>query len=364
MKNGSHGLKIAQFTTLTSSIVEATPRVQIPPDIVDVAQKAFQARQERAALLQGTDDESDKRHQHVIEIIGDVFRKLKSHMQACRVDVRPKAEQCIQEDEASPASSFQLLGLDPLESGDEANSSGDEQSVDKRPQLKVSKNRKDKLLKKKKKKKTAAAAQKTSSDVYHLKEDEKAEDPYFVLMCLLNDLKEMRQYIKELWQDYKEGRVDLATASLTTNASFDILRTYEEDFPAISSLLSNYSETMKVILSRSIDESDQGLQYILNPHRESTKEGLAMDDIVGKTLAKIPQVADVTFARAFYFLHGPGRFLVRRVDGGVEMNLNSHPYGEYVNREQAKKIRHLSNSFDTMYRFWLLSYRSSFVSNL
>lgn len=68
----------------------------------------------------------------------------------------------------------------------------------------------------------------------------------------------MRDYIKEVWQKYREkivggpssgaevGYANILTrrqAILTTNATFDITRTYEDDFPAVSALLSNYSKT-------------------------------------------------------------------------------------------------------------------------
>ncbi|PWN43479.1 hypothetical protein IE81DRAFT_365709 [Ceraceosorus guamensis] len=49
----------------------------------------------------------------------------------------------------------------------------------------------------------------------------------FALLLLLSfydDLHEVRQHIKTLWIDYREGRIDLITASVTSNAGLELLR--------------------------------------------------------------------------------------------------------------------------------------------
>ena len=113
---------------------------------------------------------------------------------------------------------------------------------------KVNKRKQKELLKKKKRAKQQAK---------HIYLQDYDEDPYFVLLCLLSDLKATRAYIKEVWHEYYNGTVDLITASLTTNATFDIIRTYEDDFPGLSSLLRDYSKTMKLVLSRSLNNADE-----------------------------------------------------------------------------------------------------------
>jgi hypothetical protein len=44
----------------------------------------------------------------------------------------------------------------------------------------------------------------------------------FAIFCLFDDLERLRKSAQDLWIDYAIGRVDLITASVTTNASFEI----------------------------------------------------------------------------------------------------------------------------------------------
>lgn len=50
-ESGSHVLNISQFTYLADSIIEAIPKVEVPLEVVDIAQKVYKFRQERATLL-------------------------------------------------------------------------------------------------------------------------------------------------------------------------------------------------------------------------------------------------------------------------------------------------------------------------
>src|ERR1700744_762765 len=43
-------------------------------------------------------------------------------------------------------------------------------------------------------------------------------------MCFLYDLSLARQFIRELWQAYKDRKVDLATAAITTNVALGTIR--------------------------------------------------------------------------------------------------------------------------------------------
>jgi hypothetical protein len=51
----------------------------------------------------------------------------------------------------------------------------------------------------------------------------------FALFCLFDDLQNLRKFLVELWTGYGASRVDLITASVTTNAAFQLaVRTQEE----------------------------------------------------------------------------------------------------------------------------------------
>ena len=51
--------------------------------------------------------------------------------------------------------------------------------------------------------------------------DAKAEQ-LFAIFCLFDDFARLRKFILDLWIDYALGRVDLITASVTTNSAFQV----------------------------------------------------------------------------------------------------------------------------------------------
>jgi hypothetical protein len=60
------------------------------------------------------------------------------------------------------------------------------------------------------------------------KESVEAEK-FFALFCLFDDLQSLRTLLEKLWVEYSLGKVDLITASVTTNAAFQLsVRTQEE----------------------------------------------------------------------------------------------------------------------------------------
>jgi len=65
---------------------------------------------------------------------------------------------------------------------------------------------------------------KASQPVYELErpaDDQVAkEEETFAVICMLEDLRQLRDFVFRLWVDYKNGIVDLIIASVTTNAAF------------------------------------------------------------------------------------------------------------------------------------------------
>jgi hypothetical protein len=211
--NGSHQaptqqLSVDRFNRYTDQIIDAIPVIDVPLEIVDFAQKAFRLRQEQADLLQSFGVENDDGHQHIISVLKEVYGKLKRRYNASR-NVSKPVNVCKEDDTLVP--SFQLLEVEPLKSASGAEGFEERQIQIATPDLprpKMSKSKKGKLKKKKKCKQQHATLE---EDDYSLEEN---EDPFFVLMCLLSDLKSMREYIREIWQEYKDGKVDLITVSV------------------------------------------------------------------------------------------------------------------------------------------------------
>ena len=83
------GFAIAHFRHFTDRIVNVSPSIDVPREVVNLAKEAFTVRQERAALLQGTDVESDQRHQqfhqHSLGSIRQAQRPLPSFKTSAEV---------------------------------------------------------------------------------------------------------------------------------------------------------------------------------------------------------------------------------------------------------------------------------------
>jgi hypothetical protein len=204
-----HGLKSGDYLALTEQIVNAKPRIRVPARVVKLAEITYFSRRERNRSLRGEDLESDERHEHFITIIQQVYEKLSSHF---NTDVNRKGDGNGRAVE-NLQSSFGQLEVDNLVSEDEEeDAEGTEDKVSSREAAEETARTAKKKTKKSKKARDREKAKKRlhayTQENFYLDED---EDPYFVLHCLLLDLDSLREYLKGLWSDYREGKVDLTT---------------------------------------------------------------------------------------------------------------------------------------------------------
>ncbi|KAG4435219.1 hypothetical protein IFR05_009295 [Cadophora sp. M221] len=58
--------------------------------------------------------------------------------------------------------------------------------------------------------------------------EEAAADYAMGVFFFFQDLNKVRDYLKSLWQDYRDGKVDLVSASVTTNCAFELIERNEE----------------------------------------------------------------------------------------------------------------------------------------
>lgn len=61
---------------------------------------------------------------------------------------------------------------------------------------------------------------------------QKAEEQYLAAHCLLADISSIREHIKSLWSMYRDGQMDLHSASVTTNTAVELVRRMQEDYDA------------------------------------------------------------------------------------------------------------------------------------
>jgi hypothetical protein len=84
------------------------------------------------------------------------------------------------------------------------------------------------------------------------------DETYFALFCFFTDLKAIRDFILNLWRDYRAGQIDLVTASLTTNLAFGLGQRAERDLLEDFPMFKSYKDvwiclTMEMCKQRGID---------------------------------------------------------------------------------------------------------------
>ncbi len=75
------------------------------------------------------------------------------------------------------------------------------------------------------------------------------EEVYFAVECLLEDFFNIRQYLRQVWDGYRQRRVDLIAASITTNTAIDFARYLHEDFNQTFPNHTNFEEHINFIFS-------------------------------------------------------------------------------------------------------------------
>ncbi|KAJ3289777.1 hypothetical protein HK104_007243 [Borealophlyctis nickersoniae] len=78
-------------------------------------------------------------------------------------------------------------------------------------------------------------------EAYDVEED---ESEIFATFCLFEDLANIRRFLQQTWTDYREGRIDLITASATTNTAVDIVREAHEELVGLYPHLTDYYEVI------------------------------------------------------------------------------------------------------------------------
>ena len=68
------------------------------------------------------------------------------------------------------------------------------------------------------------------------------EEVYFAIYCFFDDLNRLRDFLRDLWSDYKASRADLITVSVTTNTAIDLVHRAEQDFVAAFPKLDTYDK--------------------------------------------------------------------------------------------------------------------------
>lgn len=212
-----------ELLALANAIVDSKKPVQVPADIIRAGLRAVSARKRSAAFFQNQTDTDDTEtavgnegHSYFISLMEQVL----SALQPCFSIAAGAA--CTE-----PTSSDNIF--------------------------RTLENRFATLEVEEPVEPTTGPAPKPAAEqpLYELdaQEANKDEERLFAIFCLFDDLARLRTFVRNLWEQFKLRKVDLITASVTTNTAFQLaIRAQDEtlvDFPASA----DYQMVLGVIIS-------------------------------------------------------------------------------------------------------------------
>lgn len=201
------------------------PKVTVPPFILRAATSAIKAREQCSAWFQKksyhdeTTQQNNERHTHFIRVLERVVEILKScSSKELKEEPRRKDETTVDSDVEKTTTMFSLLEV-------EMPSIEDEEDVVHTPSASTEQGRKP--------------TKEKENAFYELDEPEDDVLP-FVLYCLFEDVHQVGQIVRDIWEEYKAGQINIMTASVVTNTAIDLVRKTEDDVRAAHPQLSSY----------------------------------------------------------------------------------------------------------------------------
>ncbi|ORZ35476.1 hypothetical protein BCR44DRAFT_1434307 [Catenaria anguillulae PL171] len=88
--------------------------------------------------------------------------------------------------------------------------------------------------------KPSRPAKPTSTKAYKLADEDESSELLIAVFCFFDDLQKLRQFVIDSWTQYRDGKLDLITASLTTSFAVDLVRAAQIDFFAIHPLCEDF----------------------------------------------------------------------------------------------------------------------------
>lgn len=225
-----------------------TPKVQMPENIRLVVEHAIRARERCAAWFQQTNlhvNNSLDGHTHFIEVLKESLAIL-----------RPCYANC--NDYPEGASPDHLFPLKHAEASKGVDLSTD-QTSNRFAKLHIEDL--DDILDVGLSKEVVAVTKDVTYDIYEL-EMEAVVDEAFDVFCLFEDLHRIQDFVKQTWMQYNDRKLDLLTASFTTNAAIELVRQASEEIRSVNQELQSkpisWAKATREILGM---EDDAGGRY-------------------------------------------------------------------------------------------------------
>jgi hypothetical protein len=235
------------------------PAVKVPLVIQGVLHRAIRARKRCTLWFQSTTSKanrseyeaSNSAHEYFIKVLERAFEIL----EPCFEKSAPKAKQTTPRDNVQISNPITPLSnrFEKLEVEDTTDQNFDISAAE--TALSTVKS-------------TAATKfpKGTSVEVYELDRSIDIDLP-FIVFCFFDDLHRIRDFIRQTWQQFSHGQIDLITASLVTNVALTLVRESEERIKNLSLKLNeedSYEAFISVIHPLPVDiKSVEGIRAML-----------------------------------------------------------------------------------------------------
>lgn len=212
---GKYLMPLSKFKNLASTIATCKePTIDIRPELLDLLREVIYLRKAATVFFQHNSSSNDlfersnEGHLHTIEVLEEVLAEL-SPLRKTEPVPRPS-----QPADTSTAAAEQPNNIfDALDIEDIAEPVAHYELV--------------KASTGKKTRGKAKSNAKALEDSFELSSPK--EELFFTLFCFFKDLHDIQAYLVETWTEFKEGKIPITSAAVTTDLAFDIVKRKEEE---------------------------------------------------------------------------------------------------------------------------------------
>ncbi|KAF2108365.1 hypothetical protein BDV96DRAFT_652930 [Lophiotrema nucula] len=202
-------LPIGVFSRLATTI-SLVADVPVPRSFIDSLKDALFLRKEANRWFQcQSGDEAFKaandRHVHVVSVLEEVLRTLNPLREPATQHAYKNSSQ---RDAPKKSNIFKTLQVE-IEDADDDGDNDEVSAAPPPPKIRSTPSPQ---------REEAFEAQTSESDLP------------FAIFCFFNDLQEIRKYLKDIWQQYKDRKIGLMSVAITTDIAFDMVKQKEEEF--------------------------------------------------------------------------------------------------------------------------------------
>lgn len=234
VKNRKYLMPLSEFIRLAEVIAEHgrahKTKIKVPLSVLSSIREVLNLRKQASRYFQGMSHDDDvfeannKAHLHIISILEHVLQSLEPLGQANSKSQSAGKRKATKDTTTDPP--INLFDALELEEADE--NVGSE---------------------------LVTWSGKLDSEGQHslvsFKVERPDDDLPFAIYCLYKDLNEIRTFIRETWEDYKNEKTPLVAASIVTDIAFELVERREKEFLATVELPENFPKQYVRLLPRS-----------------------------------------------------------------------------------------------------------------